>query len=94
MDIYRNQPHGLTVLETIRKQGAQRTPAAEESSAPPRKPLNDRRLQPDRRRAQAEFQGPDRRRRRSRRSPGLLHPRTHKAAPTEDRRGRMVSTRA
>jgi hypothetical protein len=94
MDIYRNQPHGLSVLEAIRKQGPQRTPVAEEISAPPRKPLDDRRLQPDRRRAQSEFQGPDRRKKRSRRSPGLLHPRTRQAAPIEDRRGRLVSTRA
>lgn len=94
MDIYRNQPHGLTVLEGIRKQGNQRAQAAEESSAPPRKPLKDRRLQPDRRRTQTEFQGPDKRRKRSRRSPGLLHPHTRKPVPTEDRRGRMVSTRA
>ena len=92
MDIYRNQPHGLTVLQTIRKQGTQRTPAAEESAAPPRRPMNDRRMQPDRRRAQQEFAGPDRRKRGSRRSPGLLHPRTRKPAPTEDRRGRLVST--
>ncbi|WP_150912779.1 hypothetical protein [Marinobacter halotolerans] len=94
MDIYRNQPHGISVMEAIRKQGTQRTPAAEASAAPPRKPTNDRRLQPDRRRAQKEFQGPDRRKRPSRRSPGLLHPRTRKPAPTEDRRGRLLSTRA
>lgn len=94
MDIYRNQPHGLTVLEAVRKQGSQRTPAAEESSAPPRKALSDRRLQPDRRRGQTEFQGPDRRKKRSRRSPGLLHPRTRQPTPIEDRRGRLVSTRA
>lgn len=94
MDIYRNQPHGLSVLQAIRKQGTQRTPAAEGSSAPPRKPLNDRRLQPDRRRNQTEFQGPDRRRKRSRRSPGLLHPHTRQGTSVEDRRGRMVSTRA
>lgn len=94
MDIYRNQPLGITVLETIRKHGTQRTPAPEESSAPPRKPLNDRRLQPDRRRSQVKFEGPDRRKRHSRRSPRLLHPRTRKPAPTEDRRGRLVSTQA
>ncbi|MDI9245994.1 hypothetical protein [Marinobacter sp. CHS3-4] len=94
MDIYRNQPHGISVLESIRKQGTQRTPAAEESSAPPRRPLNDRRLQPDRRRAQRDFQGPDRRRNRSRRSTGLLHPRTRKPAPIEDRRGQILTTQA
>lgn len=94
MDIYRNQPHGLAALEAIRKQGTQRTPAAEESSVAPRKTLNDRRLQPDRRRAQTGFRGPDRRRKRSRRSPRLLHPNTRQATPIEDRRGRMVSTRA
>ncbi len=94
MDIYRNQPHGLAVLEAIRKQGTQQTPAAEASSVAPRKTLNDRRLQPDRRRAQTEFHGPDRRRKRSRRSPRLLHPHTRQPAPIEDRRGRMVSTRA
>ena len=94
MDIYRNQPHGLSVLEGIRMQGSPRVPAAGESSAPPRKPQNDRRLQPDRRRAQTAFQGPDRRRKHTRRSPGLLHPHTRKPVPTEDRRGRMISTRA
>jgi hypothetical protein len=94
MDIYRNQPHGLTVLQAIQKRGTQRPPAAEESAAPPRKPLNDRRLQPDRRRAQIDFKGPDRRRKRSRRSPRILHHPTRQATPTEDRRGRMVSTRA
>ena len=94
MEIYRNQPQALTILEAIRKQGTQRTPATEESLAPPRKPLNDRRIQPDRRRAHAEFQGPDRRRRRSRRSPGLLHPQNRQPTPIEDRRGRMVSTKA
>jgi|AntRauTorcE11898_2_1112593.scaffolds.fasta_scaffold02517_4 hypothetical protein len=94
MDIYRNQPDGLTVLQGLRKQGTQQTPAAEEPSAPPRKPVNDRRLQPDRRRVQFEFQGPDRRKKSSRRSPVLLHPNTRQAVPIEDRRGRLVSTRA
>lgn len=94
MDIYRNQPHGLNVLEAIRKQGTQRTPAMEGSSAPPRKPLNDRRLQPDRRRAQQEFKGPCRRRKSGRRSTALLHPHTRQPVSLEDRRGRMISTRA
>lgn len=94
MDIYRHQPHGLTVLEAMRKQGIQQTPAAEASSPPPRKPINDRRLRPDRRRVQLEFQGPDRRKKPSRRSPTLLHPRTRQPTPIEDRRGRVISTRA
>ena len=94
MEIYRNQHQGLAILETIRRQGTQRTPPAEESSAPPPKPLNDRRIQPDRRRVQADFKGPDRRRRHSRRSPGLLHPQSRKPTSIEDRRGRMLSTQA
>lgn len=94
MDIYRNQPHGLSVLQAIRKYGARKTPAAEESTAPPREVHNDRRLQPDRRRAQREFPGADRRTRRSRRSPGLLQSRTMQPASLEGRRGRRISTRA
>ncbi len=94
MDIYRHQPAGLAALQTIRKPGTQRTPAAEESVAPPRRPLRDRRMQPDRRRAQVAFDGPDRRKRHSRRSPRLLHPKTRMPAPAEDRRGQLVSTRA
>lgn len=94
MDIYRNQSQPLTVLESLRKRKPITTPEPQQAAPSPEKPQGDRRVQPDRRRAQVAFEGPDRRKKRSRRSPRLLNPRTREAAPTEDRRGRLVSTRA
>lgn len=92
MDIYRNQFQPLTVLESLRKRKPITTPESQQPAPSPDQPLGDRRVQPDRRRAQMTFEGPDRRKRRSRRSPRLLNPKTGQAAPTEDRRGRLVST--
>jgi hypothetical protein len=40
------------------------------------------------------FDGPERRKRRFRRSPLLLNPKTGQSASLEDRRGRLVSTSA
>jgi hypothetical protein len=94
MDIYRNQHHPLTALEQTPGKPLRRTPEVEESTAAPRKRPMDRRMQPDRRRRQMEFDGPDRRRRRFRRSPLLLNPKTGQSANLEDRRGRLVSTSA
>jgi hypothetical protein len=94
MDIYRNQHHPLTALGQTPGKPLRRTPEAEESTAAPRKRPMDRRIQPDRRRRQMAFEGPERRKRRFRRSPLLLNPRTGQAASLEDRRGRLVSTSA
>ncbi|MFN2361197.1 MAG: hypothetical protein ABR522_09000 [Marinobacter sp.] len=94
MDIYRNQSQPLTVLESLRKRQPFTAPQTRQATSTPEKPTGDRRVQPDRRRAQAAFEGPDRRKKRSRRSPRLLNPKTGQAAPTEDRRGRLVSTQA
>lgn len=100
MDIYRNQSQPLTVLESLRKRRSLSAPARPATPDPERtlpsleNPRVDRRVQPDRRRAQVAFTGPDRRKKRSRRSPRLLNPKTAQAAPTEDRRGRLLSTQA
>ena len=94
MDIYRNQSQPLTVLESLRKRKPFTLPEPQQPTSAPEKPQVDRRVQPDRRRAQVPFAGPDRRRKRSRRSPRLLDPKTGQEAPAEDRRGRLVSTRA
>ena len=94
MDIFRTHNVPLTSLDKTKSGNTQRTPDAESIKAPPRKRDSDRRYQPDRRRRQEKFDGADRRKRRTRRSPGLLHPRTAEPAPLEDRRGRLVSTKA
>ncbi|MDK8464897.1 hypothetical protein [Marinobacter sp. SS13-12] len=94
MDIYRNQSQPLTVLESLRKRKPFTLPEPQQPTPSPEKPQGDRRVQPDRRRAQVAFEGPDRRKKRSRRSPRLLNPKTGQEAPAEDRRGRLVSTRA
>lgn len=94
MDIYRNQSQPLTVLESLRKRKPFTAPEPQQPVPSPEKPQGDRRVQPDRRRAQVAFEGPDRRKKRSRRSPRLLDPKTGQEAPAEDRRGRLVSTQA
>ncbi|WP_152206362.1 hypothetical protein [Marinobacter changyiensis] len=94
MDIFRTHTVPLTSLDKPKSGNTQRTPVAEGIKALPREHDSDRRYQPDRRRRQEEFDGADRRKRRTRRSPSLLHPRTGEATPLEDRRGRLVSTRA
>lgn len=94
MDIFRTHNVPLTSLDKTKSGNTQRTPNAEGVKAPPRKRDSDRRYQPDRRRRQEAFEGADRRKRRTRRSPGLLHPRTGAAMPLEDRRGRLVNTKA
>ncbi|KPP97924.1 hypothetical protein [Marinobacter sp. HL-58] len=94
MDIYRNQSQPLTVLESLRKRQPFTAPQTSQAASTPEKPAGDRRAQPDRRRVQVAFEGPDRRKKRSRRSPRLLNPKTGQEAPSEDRRGRLVSTRA
>ncbi|MEX0605135.1 MAG: hypothetical protein WD623_15855 [Marinobacter sp.] len=94
MDIFRTHTVPLTSLDKPKSGNNQRTPDAKSIQPPPRKRDSDRRFQPDRRRRQEAFDGADRRKRRTRRSPGLLHPRTAEAAPLEDRRGRLVSTKA
>lgn len=94
MDIYRNQSQPLTVLESLRKRKPLPAPQLQRAAPAPEEPQGDRRVQPDRRRMQVAFEGPDRRKRRSRRSPRLLNPRTGEAVPAEDRRGGLVSTRA
>ncbi len=94
MDIYRNQSQPLTVLESLRKRKPFTAPQPQQATPSPEKPQGDRRVQPDRRREQVAFEGPDRRKKRSRRSPRLLNPKTGQEAPAEDRRGRLVSTQA
>lgn len=94
MDIYRNQSQPLTVLESLRKRKPFTAPQLQPAMSSPETPKGDRRVQPDRRRAQVAFEGPDRRKKRSRRSPRLLNPKTGREAPTEDRRGRLISTQA
>ncbi|WP_166255205.1 hypothetical protein [Marinobacter salicampi] len=92
MDIVRTTPVPLTEMDP-RHSDSQRTPRVDTVKAPPRERLRERRRQPDRRRKQMAFDGEDRRKRRSRRSPILLDHRTAKPAALEDRRGSLISTR-
>lgn len=94
MDIFRNLSQSLSSLDRAVPTTAPRTPVVDSTRNAPAKTASDRRYQPDRRRRQEPFSGADRRRRGGRRRPLLLHPRTHQEAPLEDRRGRLLNTKA
>ncbi|MDC0663778.1 hypothetical protein [Marinobacter sp. SS21] len=94
MDIYRNTYQPVSTVDRPRVDTGKRPPPADGASAPPPDRVTDRRLQPDRRRRQDPFEGPDRRKRKSRRRPVLLDPKTGESAPLEDRRGRLVDASA
>lgn len=86
--------------QSISAPGAQKAPGStevvrvEEVRPVQTEAVRDRRVQPDRRLRQLPFEGPDRRRKKSRRQPRLLHARTRKPTELEDRRGRNISTSA
>ncbi len=86
--------------QSISAAGSQKTPGTtevvrvEEVHPVLTEAVTDRRKQPDRRQRQLPFEGPDRRRKKSRRQPRLLHARTRKPTELEDRRGRNISTSA
>ncbi|WP_162628866.1 hypothetical protein [Marinobacter bohaiensis] len=93
MEIHRNSPYGLSTLDRVKRTNQQRTEASHETPTVPLKKPADRRTQPDRRRQQEAFDGPERRRRRSgRRSPSLLDARTRQPVNPEDRRGARLDT--
>ncbi len=94
MDIYRNTYQPVAALDRPRREGDNRTPPSDEAKAPPSQANTDRRRQPDRRRRQEPFDGPDRRQRKTRRRPLLLDPKTAESAPLEDRRGRLLDAKA
>lgn len=94
VEILKTLTHSLSALDRPKRAPSREVARVEDTRQAPAEPVVDRRLQPDRRRRQMPFQGPDRRRQSSRRRPMLLHPRTRKAANLEDRRGRNVSTSA
>lgn len=94
MDIFKALTHSLSALDRPRKSPAKEVVRVEDTRPAMPEPVRDRRVQPDRRRRQLPFKGPDRRRRTSRRRPMLLHPRTREETSLEDRRGRNISTSA
>lgn len=94
MDIYRNTYQPVSTLDRPKSEGNHRPPPAEEAKAAPNQTATDRRRQPDRRRSQEPFDGPDRRKRKTRRRPLLLDPKTAESAPLEDRRGRLLDAKA
>ncbi|MDX1456051.1 MAG: hypothetical protein R3276_00605 [Marinobacter sp.] len=94
MDIYRNTYQPVNTLDRPRVNTGKRPPATDAASAPPKERESDRRMQPDRRRRQEPFDGPDRRKRKSRRRPLLLDSRTRESTQLEDRRGRLVDASA
>ena len=51
----------------------------------------DRRRRPDRRHKQAALSGPDRRKRRDRRRPEMLHPRTRQPEMLSERKGNNIN---
>lgn len=95
MEILKTLTHSLTALDRPSKTTAQKEVVRVDDTRPAAaEPVRDRRMQPDRRRRQEAFKGPDRRRKSSRRRPMLLHPRTGEETSLEDRRGRNVRTSA
>lgn len=94
MDILKTLTHSLSALDRAKKTPAREVVRVEPTRQTPAEPVTDRRVQPDRRRRQLPFEGPDRRRKGSRRRPKLLNPRTRQPAELEDRRGRNISTSA
>lgn len=94
MELLKTLAHSLSALDRPKKMPTKAVARVEDSRPAATEPAVDRRMQPDRRRRQLPFKGPDRRRQSTRRRPALLHPRTRKATTLEDRRGRNVSTSA
>ncbi|MDX1754635.1 MAG: hypothetical protein R3175_01080 [Marinobacter sp.] len=94
MDIYRNTYHPTNNVDRPRVNTGKRPAPADAASAPPTEGVTDRRVRPDRRRRQEPFEGPDRRKRKCRRRPLLLDPKTKESTQLEDRRGRMVDASA
>lgn len=94
MEIFKTLTHSLTALDRPKKAPAGEVVRVENTRPAAAEPVKDRRVQPDRRRRQQAFKGPDRRRKGGRRRPMLLHPRTRQATSLEDRRGRNISTSA
>lgn len=94
MDILKTLSHPLSTLDRKPSGTQARTPVIDDTRPAPAEPIRDRRYQPDRRRRQEAYAGPERRKRNSRRRPLLLHPKTRQAAPLEDRRGRLLETKA
>ncbi|WP_339801876.1 hypothetical protein [uncultured Marinobacter sp.] len=94
MDILKTLSHPLSALDRKPTGSHLRTPVIDDARPTPAEPVRDRRFQPDRRRRQQDYTGPDRRMRNSRRQPLLLNPRTRQATPLEDRRGRLLETKA
>lgn len=92
MEISRSNPYGLSTLDRKKTASPQRTPDTPETPAPPTKRAMDRRVRPDRRRRQEPFEGEDRRKRSTRRRPGLLHHRNAQPVSAEDRRGERLDT--
>ncbi|SFR76615.1 hypothetical protein SAMN05216203_2884 [Marinobacter daqiaonensis] len=94
MDILKTLTHPLSATDRPAKTPPRLVAKVDDSRPATTQPAEDRRFQPDRRRRQEPFEGPDRRRRNSRRRPLLLHPKTREATSLEDRRGRHISTSA
>ncbi|WP_372972250.1 hypothetical protein [Marinobacter sp.] len=94
MDILKTLTHSLSALDQMKRAPAKEVVRVEDARPVPAEAVSDRRMQPDRRRRQLPFKGPDRRHKGSRRSPKLLNPRTRQPAELEDRRGRNISTNA
>lgn len=94
MDIYRNTYSPVSTIDRPKVDTGKRPQPSDEATASQSQRTNDRRRQPDRRRRQEAFAGPDRRKRRLRRSPKLLDPKTRDSAALEDRRGGLVDASA
>ncbi|MFL1404492.1 hypothetical protein ACJO2E_03975 [Marinobacter sp. M1N3S26] len=94
MEILKTFAHSLTALDRPARTPAREVVRVDDTRPAPAEPVRDRRVQPDRRRRQEAFKGPDRRRKSSRRRPMLLHPRTGEETSLEDRRGRNLRTSA
>ncbi len=94
MDILKTLTHSLAAVDQPASLSGKQVVKVDNARPTAAEPIADRRYQPDRRRRQAPFEGPDRRRRGSRRRPLLLHPKTREATSLEDRRGRNISTQA
>lgn len=92
MDIFRNLT-SLNALDRPRVRLRQRIPDTDALETAPKQRVTERRRQADRRQRHQAFDGPDRRKRRFRRSPVLLD-RNARSAPLDDRRGSTISTRA
>lgn len=94
MEILKTLTHSLSALDRPARTPAKEVVRVDDTRPASAEPVTDRRRQPDRRRRQEPFKGPDRRKKSSRRRAMLLHPRTGKETSLEDRRGRNIRTSA